>query len=233
MKFQNETRKKMSDAQNSRWKESVQENRNKILTAAEELFYKNGYSNTNLASILNLTELSRSTFYNYFKTKRDLYLEIGMLSMKNLADVLEKYLNEEKYRFIGLRKATFHFIKTYPYYSELINDKALRVILSDIYAKEAKNEKLTEVDEKHKFHKERVATLLLKAVEVKFKKIKVPYTVEMLDGVVGAISAMFSGFCSEYVYRRDILKQPDTLIERHLAYAFKIINLGLNQYSSE
>ncbi|MBN1216958.1 MAG: TetR/AcrR family transcriptional regulator [Candidatus Lokiarchaeota archaeon] len=233
MKEQNNTRKKRSIAQNLRWKNTVQKNRNEILKAAEELFYKNGYSNTKLDKILKLSKLSRSTFYNYFKSKYELFQVLAMLSLKKFADVFEKILKEEKFHFEGLRKATFYFIKTYPYFSELINDKSLRIILSEIYAKEARNEELTYINKEHKFHKERIATLLVKTIETKFQQIKIQYTPYMVDGVVGAISTMFGGICSEFVYRRDILKQSDTLIERHLTYAFKLIELGLNQFSPD
>ena len=233
MKIHNNTRKKMSIAQNLRWKNTVQENRNKILKAAEELFYKNGYSNTKLNEILKLSKLSRSTFYNHFKSKFELFRVLAMLAMKIFADVFEKILKKEKFNYDGLRKASFYFIKTYPYFSELINDKSLRIILSEIYTKEARNEKLTYIDKEHKFHKDRIAVLLAKTIETKFQENKIQYTPLIIDGVVGAISTMFGGFYSEFVYRRDILKQPDSLIERHLTYAFKIIELGLNQFSPD
>ncbi len=232
MKIQNETRKKMSNAQNARWKKLVEENRKKIIFAAEKLFYAKEYSKTNIADILHLAKLSKSTYYNYFKSKQELFLEICMLSMKTLADVLEKFQKQGNFAVIGLKNAIFFFIKEHPYYSELINDKSNKIILAKIYAKQAAKEKLTPAEIQFRTHKERIASILQTTVEVKFEQLKIDYTEEMVDGVVGALSTMFSGFSSEYVYRRDILKQHDSIIERHLDNAFKIIDRGLNLYSA-
>jgi len=64
--------------------------RDTIIEAAEELFSKNGYHNTQVMDIVNAVGMSAGTFYNYFKDKRDLF---GQITHKNLADLRSRIKN--------------------------------------------------------------------------------------------------------------------------------------------
>ena len=44
-------------------------NRQRIVDAAEDLFYKSGYNQTSFQDISDATDIPRSNFYYYFKTK--------------------------------------------------------------------------------------------------------------------------------------------------------------------
>lgn len=49
--------------------------RSKALTRATELFWKRGYVDTSLAQLLKAMKLGEGSFYNTFKSKKQLYLE--------------------------------------------------------------------------------------------------------------------------------------------------------------
>lgn len=48
------------------------ERRDEILAAAEQLFMTRGYDNTSVESIIEVVEISKGTFYYYFKSKEEL-----------------------------------------------------------------------------------------------------------------------------------------------------------------
>jgi AcrR family transcriptional regulator len=55
-----------------------------IIEAAEELFSKHGYHNTQVMDIVKAVGMSAGTFYNYFKDKRDLF---GQITSHNLEEL--------------------------------------------------------------------------------------------------------------------------------------------------
>ena len=58
--------------------------RDTIIEAAEELFSRHGYHNTQVMDIVKAVGMSAGTFYNYFKDKRDLY---GQITRHNLDEL--------------------------------------------------------------------------------------------------------------------------------------------------
>jgi AcrR family transcriptional regulator len=58
--------------------------REKIIRTARDLFSKKGYHNTQVMDIVNDIGMSAGTFYNYFKDKRELFLEITKENFENL-----------------------------------------------------------------------------------------------------------------------------------------------------
>ncbi len=53
----------------------ILDNREKILDIATHLFWKKGYNNTSMQEIINLTGMSRYSFYENFASKHALFLE--------------------------------------------------------------------------------------------------------------------------------------------------------------
>jgi AcrR family transcriptional regulator len=58
--------------------------REKIIRTGRDLFSKKGYHNTQVMDIVNEIGMSAGTFYNYFKDKRQLFLEITKDNFENL-----------------------------------------------------------------------------------------------------------------------------------------------------
>ena len=61
-----------------------QSTKSRIVKAAWNLFYKNGYDNTTVEEIINASKTSKGTFYHYFKGKEAL-----LNTLSNLFD--QKY----------------------------------------------------------------------------------------------------------------------------------------------
>jgi AcrR family transcriptional regulator len=54
--------------------------REKIFDAAKEQFVQRDYSSVSVSDIVKAAELSRATFYVYYPSKRDVFLELGIAS---------------------------------------------------------------------------------------------------------------------------------------------------------
>lgn len=75
--------------------------REKIINAARELFFKNGYKGTAIAAIAKLADYSKRSVYLDFKTKDDLFITICMEGLEILRQIFERiesdYLDYEDY----------------------------------------------------------------------------------------------------------------------------------------
>lgn len=60
--------------------------RSRIVSAAWQLFYENGYNKTTVDDIIALSGTSKGSFYYYFNTKDEL--------LNSLADILDEYYEE-------------------------------------------------------------------------------------------------------------------------------------------
>jgi len=66
-----------------------QANRQAILTAARTVFARIGYDATNIRDIIRETDLASGTFYNYFKSKEDVYEAITIDSVQRFRPLLQ------------------------------------------------------------------------------------------------------------------------------------------------
>lgn len=64
--------------------------RNRIISAAVELFDRDGFAATKVSSICEAADIAHKTFFNHFPAKRDLLREIASVYLNNLLDDLEK-----------------------------------------------------------------------------------------------------------------------------------------------
>lgn len=66
----------------------------KILIAAQDLFYRNGYLGTSVDDIIEQASISKSNFYYHFKTKEDLGLMVIDQRKEDFQRMLERTLND-------------------------------------------------------------------------------------------------------------------------------------------
>jgi AcrR family transcriptional regulator len=64
--------------------------RDMIVGAAEDLFSRHGYHNTQVMDIVKAVGMSAGTFYNYFKDKRDLFAQIAHQNLYELRRRIKK-----------------------------------------------------------------------------------------------------------------------------------------------
>ncbi|MFN4307770.1 TetR/AcrR family transcriptional regulator [Sulfurihydrogenibium azorense] len=72
------------------------ETREKLLQSAKELFSKKGYYETKVSDIVEKSGVAQGTFYIYFKSKEEIFLELVKSLHQDLMERLEKYIKIEK-----------------------------------------------------------------------------------------------------------------------------------------
>lgn len=104
--------------------------KSKIVKAAWNLFYKNGYDQTTVEDIINASKTSKGTFYHYFKGKEALLNSLSDLfdeKYEELETVIDPELSAYD-KLLFLNHELFHMIETsvdinllaYLYSSQLI-----------------------------------------------------------------------------------------------------------------
>jgi AcrR family transcriptional regulator len=71
-------------------------NRRAILDAARIVFARTGYDATNIRDIIRETDLASGTFYNYFKSKEEVFEALANDSVKRFRPLLQKVREEAK-----------------------------------------------------------------------------------------------------------------------------------------
>lgn len=71
-------------------------NRSRIIEAADQLFYKRGYNQTSFSDIADITGIPRGNFYYYFKTKDDILAAVVEARVKHYQDALVNCANVAK-----------------------------------------------------------------------------------------------------------------------------------------
>ena len=88
--------------------------KSKIIKAAWNLFYKNGYEQTTVEDIINASKTSKGTFYHYFKGKEALLNSLSDLfdeKYEELVNVIDPKLSAYD-KLLFLNHELFHMIET-------------------------------------------------------------------------------------------------------------------------
>lgn len=68
--------------------------REQIITAADELFYEQGFEHTSFSDIANIVEISRGNFYYHFKTKDEILAAVIQHRVIKTQAMLDKWEND-------------------------------------------------------------------------------------------------------------------------------------------
>lgn len=88
--------------------------KSRIVNAAWNLFYKNGYDNTTVEDIIAASKTSKGTFYHYFKGKESLLNSLSYLfdeKYEELANVIDPSLSAYD-KLLFLNHELFYMIET-------------------------------------------------------------------------------------------------------------------------
>ncbi len=106
------------------------EKRKFIIKVATEIFAKKGYENTDVVDILKAANISKSTFYYYFKSKRDLY----EIMIQEFFNEIMKVIWSTEYRTLKNREEIEKYIEklvnTYADFAEKYSSM-IKIILSE------------------------------------------------------------------------------------------------------
>lgn len=95
--------------------------RNELLTAAVDLFYRQGYDRTSLQAIVTAAGLSKGAFYHHFKGKEDLLRAIHDSFLDEELSRAEAVLAESKTGEQALRGLIRELLETVELYQERIS----------------------------------------------------------------------------------------------------------------
>ena len=73
----------------------VQEKKLEIYRSATQVFLDKGYNNTTLLDIAKLCKMGRSTIYQYFKNKEEIFYEVSISFFSELVSNLDSIMLEE------------------------------------------------------------------------------------------------------------------------------------------
>ena len=73
----------------------VQEKKREIYRSATQVFLDKGYNNTTLLDIAKLCKMGRSTIYQYFKNKEEIFYEVSISFFSELVSNLDSIMLEE------------------------------------------------------------------------------------------------------------------------------------------
>jgi len=86
-------------------KQQGSSNRDKIVQAADQLFYLRGYHQTSFSDIADETGIPRGNFYYYFKTKDDILtavLDFRMQLIEQLLEACEQHSSDSREQLLHL-----------------------------------------------------------------------------------------------------------------------------------
>lgn len=108
-----------------RKKEPGSVHRERIASAAQELFAQRGIAATTMDDIAKAAGYSKATLYVYFKSKEDIVSVLVLKSMKLLDDCLTEALSREstaKARYVCLCEGLVRYQEEFPFYFDMVLD---------------------------------------------------------------------------------------------------------------
>lgn len=94
-----------------------------ILSSAKRIFYLKGFEDASMDEIAKDAQFTKSTLYQYFENKEDLYFAVVLDEYKKLFSNLNNAFNSEQRGFMKIEQACKYF---YKFYGD--NPEVLRVI---------------------------------------------------------------------------------------------------------
>ena len=100
-----------------------EERKMQIITAAEHLFFQNGYDQVSMEQIARDAELSKGTIFFYFKNKEALFISIVLRGIRLFHQMVSRSMEGDGpavSRLYTMGKAVIRFSREYPGYLSLI-----------------------------------------------------------------------------------------------------------------
>lgn len=88
--------------------------RHEIISAAVELFFQKGYSETSIADIASRVRMSKETFYLHFRNKEELFMDCADRIFHDMYNNVWQEIREEKDMMKRIWKRSHAFFDSYP-----------------------------------------------------------------------------------------------------------------------
>jgi len=196
-----------------------------IIEAAEKLFLSEGYEKTTMDEIANQSEFSKGTLYNYFKSKDELYLAIGIKAYDLILEYTEKFTKKQPpglNQLIAIGYAYYEFTKDNPAYSSIFHDVAVKI--PDIGIKP--KEKLSQIEIEYLDSINRYRNIFIKILgdAIKVKAIRKDKNPNLIGYILSTIT---SGIISDFLQNSEIAKRFGLNFDEIIDFTFEILADGL------
>jgi AcrR family transcriptional regulator len=112
--------------------------KSRVIEAAKKIFHQKGYKDATVDEIVDRALISKATFYQYFRSKENLFLESIRSSERKLIQIIQKkILNRNDFSNKQALKALFFYLLNY-------FEKDYYIIHLLFYRESQFNEKITE-----------------------------------------------------------------------------------------
>ena len=187
----------------------------RLVESAKKLIAERGYNNTKVEDITNEAQVAKGTFYTYFKTKEDIFIEL----LENIFQKAEIALKELKFEN-NLKKDLHKFISFM--YRGAFNDKGPFKIISNIFTNSELMTKVIMVAPKGELFKKAIQNIL--------RDSRLDYVLASLDEMIkvymGSIFGMNEPCC---VKLDEIDKLNEEELESHINFLTEFLYRALKK----
>jgi TetR/AcrR family transcriptional regulator len=196
-----------------------------IFEAAEKLFLAKGYESTTMDEIAAISEFSKGTLYNYFNSKDELYLAIGVKAYELIVDYTKKYTKNEEpgiKQLMEIGYAYYEFSKNFPAYATIFHDIAVKI--PDISSKP--NKELTNIEQKYLSSSNVYRDLFLQVMTdaIKVKAIRSDKPPTMIGYILSTIT---SGLVRDMMQNKSVISRFGLKEDDIIDFVFEILAEGL------
>lgn len=89
---------------------NVEEKKQEIYKAATQVFFEKGYSDTTLGDIAKASKVGRSTIYQYFRNKEEIFHEVSISFFSELVSSLDEIITSDLSNVEKLKKMLSVFV---------------------------------------------------------------------------------------------------------------------------
>ena len=171
--------------------------RDRILDAAEDVFYDRGFSNTTLDEIAKTAGMTRGAIYWHFKNKEDLFQAMCLRIREPMDALIEKIVEKDAKDPIAQLSKTHETIML-----EVINNPHYRKVLNILFYKceftRETDQIVIQQKEWHTYSRNIIRTILVSAQ----KKAQLPEDLD-IELACNVLGFMFRGLLADWLFMPD------------------------------
>lgn len=209
----------------SRREKKRDRHRQEIMEAAEKLFLSQGYEKTTMKEIADKALYAKGTIYNYFESKGELYLAIGIKAYELIIEYTKKFVENEEIgtnQLMAVGYAYYEFTKDYPSYATIFHDISEK--LPEIAKKQEKE--LTRTEKEYLEQSNRYRDVFIEVIQNAVRKKAIRSDVSpIMIGV--SLASLTSGLIKELNHREEALTNLNLKKSEIVDFVFNMIVEGL------
>ncbi|MFX1368249.1 MAG: TetR/AcrR family transcriptional regulator [Promethearchaeota archaeon] len=223
----------IDQAKQKRLERERTQRREAIISVAEDIFAKQGYSEAMVDEIATEAGYTKATIYNYFDSKDDLYIAVATRAFDKLIEIMDKTLSQPDavYELRSLGNAYLTFVEECPFYAEIMDSGRLSIAFNAIVEKERTSQPLTECEQELRSRQLRIERLMTDVIAQTLMNSGVQEKVDPLSVTI-ALSTLGLAI-REIIMRGKTGGVPEEKTREYLSVLYTIIDQGLKHYDAK